>query len=96
MEEGHLRSDHVHVLLSIPPKQAVSQVVGYIKGKCAIHIVRSYLGRRSNFTGQRFWQEAIGFLRSEKMKRPSENTSEIRRKRTADSSNSTSSDRSHL
>jgi len=55
VEEGHLRPDHVHMLISIPPKYAVSQVVGYIKGKSAIHIARSYLGRRSNFTGQHFW-----------------------------------------
>ena len=55
IEEGHLRPDHVHVLISIPPKHAVSQVVGYIKGKSAIHIARSYLGRRSNFRGQHFW-----------------------------------------
>ena len=55
VEEGHLRSDHVHVLVSIPPKYSVSQVVGYIKGKSAIHIARNYLGRRSNFTGQHFW-----------------------------------------
>ena len=37
IEEGHLMADHVHMLLSIPPKYAVSQVVGYIKGKSAIH-----------------------------------------------------------
>ena len=55
VEEGHLRSDHVHVLISIPPKHSVSQVVGFIKGKSAIHIARNYLGRRSNFTGQHFW-----------------------------------------
>jgi len=53
--EGHLMSDHVHMLISIPPKYAVSQVVGYIKGKSAIHIARTYGGRRKNFTGQRFW-----------------------------------------
>ena len=53
--EGHLRPDHVHILISIPPKYAVSQVVGYLKGKSAIHIARNYLGRRSNFRGQHFW-----------------------------------------
>jgi len=42
--EGHLMGDHVHVLVSIPPKYAVSQVVGYIKGKSAIHIARTYAG----------------------------------------------------
>ncbi|NOX34726.1 MAG: IS200/IS605 family transposase [Deltaproteobacteria bacterium] len=53
--EGHLMGDHVHLLISIPPKYAVSQVVGYIKGKSAIHIDRTYSGRRHNFTGQNFW-----------------------------------------
>jgi putative transposase len=55
VEEGHLQLDHVHMLLSIPPKYAVAQVLGYIKGKSAIHIARTYLGRRQNFTGQHFW-----------------------------------------
>ena len=53
--EGHLRLDHVHMLISIPPKYAVSQVVGFIKGKSAIHIARNFIGRRKNFTGQHFW-----------------------------------------
>ncbi len=53
--EGHLQSDHVHILISIPPKYAVAQVVGFIKGKSAIHIARTYMGRRKNFTGQSFW-----------------------------------------
>ncbi len=53
--EGHLMSDHVHILISIPPKYAVSQVVGYIKGKSAIHIARTYMGRQRNFTGEHFW-----------------------------------------
>ena len=55
VEEGHLQLDHVHMLLSIPPKCAVAQVLGYIKGKSAIRIARTYLGRRQNFTGQHFW-----------------------------------------
>jgi len=53
--EGHLIGDHVHMLVSIPPKYAVSQVVGYIKGKSAIHIARTYAGHRHNFVGQNFW-----------------------------------------
>jgi len=53
--EGHLVSDHVHILISIPPKYSVSQVVGFIKGKSAIAIARSFMGRRKNFTGQSFW-----------------------------------------
>ena len=53
--EGHLMVDHVHMLISIPPKYAVSQVVGFLKGKSAIQIARNYLGHRRNFTGQKFW-----------------------------------------
>ena len=52
--EGHLMPDHAHMLISIPPKYAVSQVVGFIKGKSAIHIARQYAGRKKNFTGQHF------------------------------------------
>ena len=55
IEEGHLMSDHVHMLISIPPKYAVSQVIGFIKGKSAIHLARVYGERRRNFTGQHFW-----------------------------------------
>lgn len=53
--EGHLMGDHVHMLISIPPKYAVAQVVGFIKGKSAIHIARTYGGQRKNFVGQSFW-----------------------------------------
>ena len=55
IEEGHLMLDHVHMLISIPPKYAVSQVIGYIKGKSAIHIARVYGERKRNFVGQHFW-----------------------------------------
>ena len=55
IEEGHLMPDHVHMMISIPPKYSVSQVVGYIKGKSAIHLAREYGGRRRNFVGQHFW-----------------------------------------
>jgi putative transposase len=60
VEEGHLMSDHVHMLLSIPPKYAVSAVVGFMKGKSAIHLARTYGERRQNFVGQHFW--ARGFF----------------------------------
>lgn len=53
--EGHLMPDHVHMMIAIPPKLAVSQVVGYIKGKSAIHLARVYGERRRNFVGQHFW-----------------------------------------
>ena len=55
IEEGHLLPDHVHMLIAIPPKYAVSQVVGYIKGKSAIQLARVYGENRRNFVGQHFW-----------------------------------------
>ncbi|WLT30414.1 IS200/IS605 family transposase [Geothrix sp. PMB-07] len=58
--EGHLLADHVHMLLAIPPKYAVSQVVGFMKGKSAIYLARVYGETKRNFTGQHFW--ARGFL----------------------------------
>ncbi|MEO1522945.1 MAG: IS200/IS605 family transposase [Cyanobacteria bacterium J06633_2] len=53
--EGHLLRDHVHMCISIPPKYAVSGIVGYIKGKSAIAIAREFEGRRRNYTGSSFW-----------------------------------------
>ena len=55
IEEGHMMADHVHMLISIPPKYAVSQVVGFIKGKSAIWLARVYGERKRNFVGQHFW-----------------------------------------
>ena len=55
VEEGHLMPNHVHMMMSIPPKYAVSQVIGFIKGKSAIHLARVYGERNRNFTGQHFW-----------------------------------------
>ena len=55
IEEGHLMPDHVHMMISIPPKYAVSQVVGFIKGKSAIHIARRYAEVKRNFVGQHLW-----------------------------------------
>ena len=55
IEQGHLSSDHVHMMISIPPKYAVSQVIGFIKGKSAIHLARVYGEKRRNFVGQHFW-----------------------------------------
>jgi Transposase and inactivated derivatives len=55
VEEGHLMPDHVHMLIWIPPKYAVSQVVGYMKGKSAIHLARVYGEKKRNFVGQHFW-----------------------------------------
>ncbi len=55
IEEGHLMPDHVHMLIAIPPKYAVSQVIGYIKGKSAIHVARVYGENRRKCVGQHFW-----------------------------------------
>jgi putative transposase len=55
IEEGHLLADHVHMLISIPPEYAVSQVVGFIKGKSAIHLARVYGEKKRSFVGQHFW-----------------------------------------
>jgi len=55
IEEGHLLLDHVHMLISIPPKYPVSQVIGFIKGKSAIHLARVYGEKKRNFVGQHFW-----------------------------------------
>ena len=55
VEEGHLMPDHVHMPISVLPKYWVSNVMGFIKRKSAIHIARVYAGRRRNFVGQHSW-----------------------------------------
>ena len=55
IEQGHLMLDHVHMLISIPPKYSVAQVVGYMKGKSAIYIARTFMGKPRNFVGESFW-----------------------------------------
>ena len=55
IEQGHLMPDHVHMMILIPPKYAVSQVVGFIKGTSAIHLARTYGEKKRNFVGQHFW-----------------------------------------
>lgn len=63
VEEGHIMLDHVHMRLSIPPKLSVSLIVGYIKGKSAIHIARMYEGKQRSYVGHHFW--ARGVLRAD-------------------------------
>ena len=53
--QGTLMPDHVHMLIAIPPKYAVSSVIGYIKGKSAIYIARNFRGKKRNFVGESFW-----------------------------------------
>ena len=55
IEEGHLMADHVHMCISIPPKYAVSNIVGYLKGKSAIMIARRFKGKQRNYNGEHFW-----------------------------------------
>ena len=53
--EGHLMADHVHMCIEIPPKVAVSSVIGFLKGKSAIAIARQFRGKSRNFQGEHFW-----------------------------------------
>ena len=53
--EGHMVKDHVHMLIKIPPKYSVAEVIGYIKGKSAIAVARQFSGRQRNFNGERLW-----------------------------------------
>jgi putative transposase len=62
IEEGHVMPDHVHMLISIPPKYSVASVIGFIKGKSAIQIARRFRGKERNFTGEHFW--ARGYFAS--------------------------------
>jgi putative transposase len=68
--EGHMVQDHVHMMIKIPPKYSVSEVIGYIKGKSAIAVARQYGGRKQNFSGERFWARGyavstVGFEESQ-------------------------------
>ena len=53
--EGHVMSDHVHMMIRIPPKHPVASVIGFLKGKSAIAIARQFQGRERNFNGESFW-----------------------------------------
>jgi putative transposase len=55
IEDGRLMPDRVHMMIAIPPKYAVSQVIGYIKGKSAIHLARVYAERKRGFVCRHFW-----------------------------------------
>ena len=68
--EGHMVQDHVHMLIAIPPKYAIAQIVGYIKGKSAIAVARQFSGRKRNFNGEKFWARgyAVSTVGYEEMK----------------------------
>jgi putative transposase len=53
--EGSMSPDHVHMVISIPPKYSVSEVIGYIKGKSAIAVARQFDGKKQNFSGHKLW-----------------------------------------
>lgn len=53
--EGHMVKDHVHMLINIPPKYSVAEVIGYLKGKSAIAVARQFSGRQRNFNGEKLW-----------------------------------------
>lgn len=57
--EGHMAQDQVHMLIKIPPKYSVAEVIGYIKGKSAIVVARQFGGRKRNFNGEKLW--GIGY-----------------------------------
>jgi putative transposase len=82
IEEGHLMPDHVHMMISVPPKYAVSQIVGYIKGKSAIHLARTYGERQRIFAGQHFWARGYFVSTVGRDKRRYANTFRTRKKKT--------------
>lgn len=53
--EGHMVQDHVHMMISIPLKYSVAEVIGYMKGKSAIAVARQFGGRQRNFNEERLW-----------------------------------------
>ena len=55
--EGHMISDHIHLLLSIPPKYSVSQIMGYLKGKSAMMIFERHAKLKYKFGNRHFWAE---------------------------------------
>ena len=89
IDEGHLMPDHVHMLMSIPPKYAVSQVIGYIKGKSAIYLARVYGERKRNFVGQHFWARGPSSRRWVGTRRWCGSTSETKRRGISDWTSST-------
>jgi putative transposase len=86
IEEGHIMADHVHMMMSIPPKYAVSQTVGYIKGKSAVHIARQFVGRKRDFVGENFGRRGTLYRQWVETKRRFEGIYVTRKLRTEGSS----------
>lgn len=81
IQEGHLVQDHVHMLIAIPPKYAVSDIIGYLKGKSAIAVARQFSGRTRNFNGEKLWARGyavstVGF-EEEQIKRYIQNQEQL-------------------
>ena len=55
IEEGYLMADHVHMLISIPPKHSVANIVGFLKGKSSIWIAQNIGNKKQNFVRHKFW-----------------------------------------
>ena len=55
IEEGHMVQNHVHMLIKIPPKFSVAEIIRYIKGKSGIAVARQFGGRKRNFNGEKLW-----------------------------------------
>ena len=91
VEEGHLQVDHVHMLISIPPKYAVAQVVGFIKGKSAIHIARTYWAAGRTSRARAFGPEDTTSPQLAGMRKRSGSTSRSKKRKTSASTNSISS-----
>jgi putative transposase len=86
-------ADHVHMMLSVPPKYAVSKVVGYIKGKSAIHLAWVYGERKRNFTGQSFWARGHFVSTVGRDEEVIRTTSATKSKKTSDSNSSVCGDK---
>ena len=83
IEEGHLMPDHVHMLISIPPKYSVAEVIGYLKGKARSGLRRMWNASCAIFLATNSGRGATSFRPSGGMRRRSALTSKIRRSRTS-------------
>ena len=85
--EGHLCPDHVHMMIRIPPKYSVSEVMGYIKGKSAIRAARDFMGRYQSFKVHHFWHVDTSCRQWESMSAQSASTSASRKRTTKNVTN---------
>jgi putative transposase len=61
VEEINIQSDHVHLILSIPPKYSISEVMGFLKGKLAIKLFQSSRELSSRYWGRHIWSRGCGY-----------------------------------